>query len=70
MYRELRVVSSERVMGWVADGGRFGGAAAEMFSRRMPGKTPTEVTATLMAEGWSNGYVYLAPAVEGTPPGQ
>lgn len=64
MRRDLRSVRTENVLGAVivSDNGTitYEGAAEDVLSgvvRRL-GKDAGEV---LMADGWSNGYLYLAP---------
>jgi hypothetical protein len=62
--RELRVVATERVVGVVAmteDGARFEGAAVQVFARLRTELGEDEVARRLLDEGWSNGYLYLAP---------
>lgn len=63
--RELRVVESEKPLGSVGlgDDGQpfFDGAAADVLSgdrRRVGDET---LIPRLLADGWSNGYLYLAP---------
>lgn len=63
--RELRTVSGDRVLGAVIgnpDGTfTFDRAAQDVFKgmrRRMP---DDKLGPMLLADGWSNGYLYLAP---------
>jgi hypothetical protein len=63
--RELRVVATEQVRGAViiTDDGNpvFEGSASrvlESFRRRLG---DAKAAAVLLDEGWSNGYLYLAP---------
>lgn len=64
MRRELRVVATEQVVGFVAvdeDGARFENAAVEVFGHLRAKLGHAEAARQLLAEGWSNGYLYLAP---------
>lgn len=64
--RELRTVQGDRVVGAVEvlDGGRsrFDGQAAEVFARLRARLGDDQAAHSLLAEGWSNGYLYLAEA--------
>lgn len=64
MRSELRSVATEQVVGAVqvvAEVPRFDGAAAAVFAgvrRRLGDLAAAQM---LIADGWSNGYLYLAP---------
>ena len=63
--RELRNVQTERVLGLVLyANGRlsFEGGADAIFRRMVSMHGERVVGEELMANGWSNGYLYLAPA--------
>jgi hypothetical protein len=67
MRRELRTVDTDEPGGYVevdADGtGRFVGPAADIFrGLRAEVGDDDALAAGLVEQGWSNGYVYLAPA--------
>jgi hypothetical protein len=63
--RELRSVQTEKVLGsvTVADDGAitYRGAAEDVLSGAVR-RLGAEAGQVLMADGWSNGYLYLAEA--------
>lgn len=63
MRRELRSVRDEKVLGAVIlDGAHLTleGGAQNVLSKTVERMGP-DAGRILMAEGWSNGYLYLAP---------
>lgn len=68
MRRELRVVATEAVVGAVEVDDRggvptFDGAAGPVFERMREREGAGPLAARLLADGWSNGYLYLADAI-------
>lgn len=64
--RELRIVQTEKPIGTVGLDDRglpfFDGAAADVLSgARLRAGNDKELVASLLVDGWSNGYLYLAP---------
>ena len=63
--RELRVVSDEKVLGAVIanpDGTFvFERVAQEVFKGMRRRMSDDKLGPLLLADGWSNGYLYLAP---------
>lgn len=63
--RELRIAATEKVVGYVdlPDDGDpvFDGAAGDVFAGLLRRVGPDRLRDSLIADGWSNGYLYLAP---------
>jgi hypothetical protein len=63
--RELLVVASEKTVGAVglADDGKpfYDGAAESVFAGMRVRRGDDATIASLLDDGWSNGYLYLAP---------
>lgn len=60
--RELRVVGTDVVVGTVDEerGDRFTGHAVHVFTHMCDRLGADEAARQLIADGWSNGYLYLA----------
>lgn len=71
--RELRVVSSDAVVGsvgWDGDTLTLGEVANDVFAAHRA-RIPDDVLGPrLIEDGWSNGYLYLADATEVDDGGQ
>lgn len=66
MRRELRAVRDEQVYGAVdtAADPPFEGSAGNVLSRMRRELGDAATVKAVMAEGWSNGYLYFAEATE------
>lgn len=62
--RELRIVRDETVVGAVVvdgDTAQFEGQARDVFARMCHQLGDHAAAQRLITDGWSNGYLYLAP---------
>jgi len=65
--RQLRVTANNRELGAVAHdaaGPRFEGATARVFARVRAEQGDDAAAQALVADGWSNGYLYLDKPLE------
>lgn len=64
--RELRAVGSDRALGAVDTAGSptFEGSAATVLASLRRRLGDERVAADVIANGWSNGYLYFAEATE------
>lgn len=64
MRRDLRSVRTETVVGAVDTEEGFVGAAASVLAAMRRDLGDEETIRRVIAEGWSNGYLYFAEATE------
>jgi hypothetical protein len=61
--RELRVADTDKVLGSISSSAgkvSFDGAAADVFARLRTDLGDSKAASQLLADGWSNGKLYLA----------